>query len=120
MIDGDPKMAGRGFKYVDDVTPKMEINRVNCPGDCPIGQPFFFFGGEYETARKTAAEWFKSQQGIGPVGPTEFVRKLVEVEIQASPEKVGPPITILRVDKQGAHWVLNDSACPTVVAATPR
>jgi len=39
----------------------------------------------------------------------------VELEIQASPDTVGAPITILQVDKNGPSWISNDSGCPTLL-----
>jgi len=35
----------------------------------------------------------------------EIARKLIEVEISENPTKVGPPISILAIDKNGASWI---------------
>jgi len=40
-----------------------------------------------------------------PVLSVELVRKLVQVEIEQTPEYVGPPIDIVRLDTNGANWV---------------
>jgi Proteasome subunit len=116
MVGDTPQMAGRGFMYVDEATPGIEIHRKSCPGDCPGGE-YVFFGGQQQAARQTTNELFKSPgRGLGAV---EFARKLVEAEIQASPEDVGPPVTILAVDKNGAAMVPNDNGCPIVVEPAP-
>ncbi len=112
MVQDRPIMAGRGFKYIDDKSPKVVIHRRSCPGDCPDGE-YVFFAGNQEAARKRTAEFYKSHGTV--TSPSEFVEELVDAEVRGSPEEVGPPITILRVDTQGAHWISNDSSCPIVV-----
>lgn len=112
MINGMPQMSARGFQYVDE-PPRISIARLDCPGAaCPNGISFFF-AGETDVAKKTLNEFFR-EPGIRD--PVSDARKLVEAEIQASPEDVGAPITILKVDKNGASWVSNDSGCPIAIA----
>jgi hypothetical protein len=110
MVNGTPHMFGRGFRYIDN-TMTVAISRKSCPGDCANGA-YFFFAGETDVAQRTLPEF--SQDGAAH-DPVTDARKLVEVEIQASPENVGPPITILRVDKDSASWVSNDSGCPSEI-----
>ena len=114
MVVGVPHMSGRGFMYADQTT-SITITRVpDCPGeDCPNGIRFFF-AGRSDVAMKTLNE-FQDDRGTVRHFPVTDVRKLVEAEIQASPEDVGPPITIVQVDKNGATWISNDSGCPIVV-----
>lgn len=96
MVGDTPQMAGRGFMYIDGATPRIEIHRKSCPGDCPGGE-YVFFGGQQQAARKITDESFKSpERGLSAI---EFARKLVEAEIQASPEEVGPPFKILAVNQ---------------------
>lgn len=110
MVDGEPYMSGRGFKYVaKDST--IAITRLNCPGDCVDGLVDVFLAGRSDVARQT---WIYDRRTARDL-VTES-RKLVEVEIKAAPEDVGPPITILKVDKNGASWISNDVGCPTVLA----
>lgn len=110
MVKGSPYMSARGFRYTDKIT-AVTISRLNCPGDCLDGVEFFLAGSS-DAARRT---WFYDRGTA-----RDFVaesRKLVEAQIQASPEQVGPPITILRVNGNGATWISNDAGCPIV--ATP-
>lgn len=42
------------------------------------------------------------------------VRRLIETEIAARGEYVGPPVDILRLDKAGARWIQKKQACARV------
>jgi hypothetical protein len=111
MVNSTPQMFGFGLKYINESTP-ISVTRLTCPGDC-ITLPYYFFAGDTEVAKKTLNDFFNRP----PVPDAVTVaRKLVEVEIEASPDTVGPPITILQVDKHGPTWISNDSGCPIVVA----
>jgi hypothetical protein len=110
MVNETAQMSGRGFKYVDESTP-IAITRLSCPGNC-TNDAFFFFAGESDVAQKALNTMFSDGTVHNPVTDA---RKLVELEIQASPDTVGPPITILQVDKNGPSWISNDSGCPTVL-----
>jgi hypothetical protein len=41
---------------------------------------------------------------------------LIELQIKATPQRVGPPIDILQLDASGAAWIgrSQDSACAAV------
>jgi hypothetical protein len=111
MVRGSPQMSARGFMY-HARSPKITISRLDCPGeDCSTGTKFFF-AGEADIAMNMAKDFFRSTT---PRDPVADARGMIEAEIQAVPENVGPPITILRVDKNGASWPSNDSGCPIVV-----
>jgi hypothetical protein len=111
MVDDVPQMSGRSFGYISE-TATINISRMDCPGDCANGT-MFFFAGKGELAINTAKNFPYPRLNL-----TEDARYLVNLEIQASPEDVGPPITILRVNKGGATWISNDIGCPIV--AVPR
>lgn len=49
--------------------------------------------------------------GFWEGGIVEGVRRLIETEIAARSEYVGPPIDILRIDKTGAHWIQKKASC---------
>jgi hypothetical protein len=114
MVDGRAQMSGRGFKYVDEISP-VAITRLDCPGDCPTDVKFFFAG--HSDAAINTFNQFPHDGGTVRT-PVTDARKMIESEIQASPEDVGPPITILQVDKNGASWPSNDSGCPILVTPT--
>lgn len=44
-------------------------------------------------------------------GLSEGVRRLIEVEIAARGEYVGPPIDIVRITPNGAHWIQRKTEC---------
>lgn len=115
MLNGTSEMFGRGFKY-DEQTTTFTIIRMGCPGpDCPT-QVRFFLAGDRDVATIMANQFFQdTQTAHDPVADT---RNMVEAEILAAPEFVGPPITVLRVDRNGASWPSNDSGCPIVIGNT--
>jgi len=114
MVDGIPQMSARGLKY-DHRSLKITITPLNCPGeDCPNGTQFFF-AGKADIAMNMARDFFRSTT---PRDPVADARSMVQAEIQAAPEAVGPPITIVRVDKNGASWPSNDAGCPILISAT--
>ncbi len=49
-------------------------------------------------------EWMK-----GDLANT--VGKFVQLEIDAEPDWVGPPIRILKIDRKGPHWIQNGEGC---------
>jgi hypothetical protein len=116
MVGGSPQMSGRGFTY-QERSPNITIKRSDCPGeDCPTGTRYFF-AGESDVAQPMATDFFRS---IAPRDPVADARSMVEVEIKAHPKTVGPPITVLRVDENGASWPSNDAGCPIEIANTLR
>jgi len=114
MVNGSPYMSGRGFQYVTKAA-TVAISRLNCPGDCLDGVEFFLAGSAKVTKNNLVE--FLNNGKIAHDLVTES-RKLVEAEIRASPDEVGPPITILKVDKNGASWISNDVGCPVVLTPT--
>jgi hypothetical protein len=103
-------MAARAFKYLDETNPGIKIGRLTCPGDCP-GENYAFFAGGQQAAQKTLTELFK----IPNWDPINSARKAVDSEIQASPETVGPPITILAASKSGIFVEPQQDGCPILV-----
>lgn len=47
-------------------------------------------------------------------GIVSAVRRLIELQIESTPQVVGPPIAVLRMDRQSAKWVNKPSACPGI------
>lgn len=52
--------------------------------------------------------------GFWTKGIVEGVRRLIETEIAARSEYVGPPVDILRIDKTGARWIQKKPSCPDI------
>jgi hypothetical protein len=106
---GIPRIAGREFQYVHAPTPRLRVNRITCPGDCSRGNQYFFLG------EQTEASQFVKDHRRDVLNPRAVPEQLVKLEAQSHPDDVGPPIAVLRVDKNGPAWLANDSACPIVV-----
>ena len=47
-------------------------------------------------------------------GPVNGTKKVVELAIQAVPEKIGGPIAIVKINAQGAQWVEKPAHCERV------
>jgi hypothetical protein len=60
-----------------------------------------------------AADFAKSGGRINKQDPVAGVRELIEAQIQATPDRVGPPINILRIDAAGYTWAEEGHVCAT-------
>lgn len=72
------------------------------------------YAARAQAAEKTLTELFKTA-GWDPI---EAARKPIDSEIKASPEAVGPPITILAVGNRGTFVDPKENGCPIVVEPT--
>jgi hypothetical protein len=54
--------------------------------------------------------------GFWSQGIADGVRRLVETQIAARSEYVGPPVDILRMDSTGARWIQKKPTCPGIVS----
>ena len=62
----------------------------------PVANDFLFFG-EHAAALDTA-----KRVGVHPSSdPLVVVRELIGIQIRATPDRVGPPINVLRIDSVG-------------------
>ena len=104
--DGIPHLAARGFSWTAIPVPGINIGRVTCPGDCSDGRELVSLG------EKNAAEKFMHDNSGENFDLPSLATKLVQLEIADSPGDVGPPISEMRLDKDGATWISNDSGCP--------
>jgi hypothetical protein len=94
---------------ISTVTPTAKGNDIavtshesSCPGDaCPDGGGRVIVLGEDQAAIAALSDknFFHAFSN-----PASVVKRLVEIEIEAKPDKVGPPISILTIDASGAHW----------------
>jgi len=64
------------------------------------------FSGEYE-----AALAYKNSLISPAANNSELVKRLIEVEIAAKREAVGPPVSILKITRAGRQWT-GPGACP--------
>lgn len=107
--DGVPHLAVRGFEWIANPAPVINIDRVTCPGDCSDGRELVSLG------EKTVAEKFMRDNAGEDFDLPALATKLVQLEIDSSHGDVGPPINEVRLDKDGVNWISNGAGCPVVV-----
>jgi hypothetical protein len=84
----------------------IDIQRHNCPGDCPNGTTYVFLGEKQAIHRFLDANPHYSTIGFVPT-----IQTLIQLEISDKPELVAPPIDIVRVDMTGTNWIQRKSQC---------
>jgi hypothetical protein len=86
---------------------KIDVEYHPCPGiACPEGSVYILMGKHEAIDRylpQTPAIWKNDS--------VEVVRKLLEIEVAAERETVGPPIDILRISKNGSEWIQRKEMC---------
>lgn len=108
---GQPLLFVRGFRAVPLGRQTIGVSVVpdDCLSDCRQEIVVKSFG---ETA---AIEGLPEEtHGFWTSGVVEGVRRLIETEIAARSEYVGPPVDILRIDKSGAQWIQKKPGCPAI------
>lgn len=107
----EPLLFVRGFRAVPVGGQTIGVGVV--PDDCVAG-----CGGKIvvralgETAAIDGLP--EEMPGFWEGGLKEGVRRLIEMEIQAREEYVGPPVDILRIDAAGAQWLQKKPDCPAI------
>jgi hypothetical protein len=79
----------------------------DCLADCK-GEVVTRFLGETDAIDGLPEE----SEGFWKDGLAAGVQRLIETEIQARSEYVGPPIDLLRITSRGANWIQKKAACP--------
>jgi hypothetical protein len=106
--DGYPAFLLRSFIVrngaAEGIT--VRIRREDCSRDCSEALAYVALG-QHEAIDKALAE----NPNYWKIGFAEAIRKLINLEISAKPSFVGPPISILTIDKDGPRWI-EQGACP--------
>lgn len=99
-----------------DFTPKLDGSTVvvetsghNCPGDSecgPASPPLIVALGVNEEVNVEV----RKNPAIRRMAPTKMIQLLIDLEIKAHPDQVGPPISAAFVDESGTKW-LTEGAC---------
>jgi hypothetical protein len=87
---------------------KVSVSRVHADDAlaCPEHAPACGFAvGSNKAIRSYMAKNFWGDDLVGDVG------RFLQLEIDAVPAEVGPPIRILKIDSDGPHWVQNGEGC---------
>jgi len=106
--EGTPRLIFLGFrqKTVQDGEPAIIVERRSCPGDCKADGVSLFFLGEHE-----AMDACLKREKVNWREPAETARLLLEEEIRARTPGVGPPVDLLRIDREGAVWIARKARC---------
>ncbi|MGD0586321.1 MAG: hypothetical protein ABSA86_11200 [Oryzomonas sp.] len=112
-FEGDtPQAVLFGFRH--SVTPLGEITvtteRESCPGNCDPQGAYIFIMGE----RRPIDAYLKNNKADLATLDT-FAKSLVELVIDAHTPDVGPPVDVLRIDRDGAGWIEKKAECPDIV-----
>ena len=78
----------------------VRIKREECSRDCSDGLAYVVLG-QHSSIDKTLAD----NPTFWKIGAVEAIRKLINLEILAAPSFVGPPLSILAIDKSGPRWI---------------
>lgn len=114
LENGIPVIAAHSF-FIETRKGQVVVTpdpAVDCPGDCPTGMTDLPLGNHDASDKIYAATpHFWRVNGFIP-----GIDKLITSEIAANPDEVGPPISILRIDKSGAHWEEgHQGLCPDIM-----
>ncbi|HTP64327.1 MAG TPA: hypothetical protein VMJ66_02970 [Geobacteraceae bacterium] len=108
--EGTPKGALLGFKTASSSAGDLNVavDRVTCPGNCDQRGVTMFVLGD----RRPIDAFLKSgKASFQGKGPEEIAKQLVDIVIAAHTPDVGPPVDVLRMDKDGATWIDRKEEC---------
>jgi hypothetical protein len=108
---GQPLLFVRGFRAapLNGQAIGVSVLPDDCLADCGGAVAVRMLG---ETA---AIEGLAEEtQGFWSGGIAEGVRRLIETEIAARSEYVGPPVDLLRIDPTAARWLQKKPDCPAI------
>ena len=107
---GYPALLVRSFMVRNGASQSitLRIKREECSRDCSETLAYAALG-QHEAIDKALAE----NPDLWKIGFAEAIRKLINLEISAAPSFVGPPISILTIDKSGPRWI-EQGACPDI------
>ena len=83
--------------------PRLRIRTNSCPGDCPRGDDGIL---KIELGDSKPAQVFVANHpDFWNVGQIEGVRQLLNLTINALPDDVGPPDSILQITPTASKWI---------------
>jgi hypothetical protein len=110
-----PLLFVRGFRAIQISPQKVSVEVVaeDCLADCQ-GEVVTRQLGETEAIDGLAEE----TPDFWKNGLANGVRQLIQTEIAARDEYVGPPIDLLRIDAHGAQWIQKKPECSAIPPTT--
>lgn len=111
MEGGSPVWAGIVFWDTETFgATSVASSKFSCPGQCTDGS-FLFMG-----ARTAVGKARERNPRLLTGDPEKVAGSLIEIEINGEPDYAGGPVSLLRLDKEGAHWT-RPGACHVVKTA---
>ena len=109
---GNPRLAVLNFEYdkqSDSLNPKLEFT---CMENCDHRADIFYLGSHHaiDALRNPDPKKFDMAIAMNPDLKTAFT-DLIKMEIDGEPNRVGPPINILGINKDGATWFAGGEGC---------
>jgi hypothetical protein len=105
---GRPIAVGMEFRASEEPGGRVRINatRVTCPGDCPNGVMYFILG------ERRPIDRFIAEHGTDRFLPASSGAPfMVQLVIDAGAKRVGPPVDVLVIDRQGVYWPARKEGC---------
>jgi Proteasome subunit len=107
--EGDQPVAiGMGFRASEEPGGRVRITatRVTCPGDCTNGVMYFFLG------ERRPIDRYIAEHGKDPLLPASSGAPfMVQLVIDGGSKRVGPPIDVVVIDRQGVSWPARKEGC---------
>jgi hypothetical protein len=107
--EGDQPVAiGIAFRASEEPGGPVRIaaTRVTCPGDCPGGVMYFLLGERLPIERHIAEH---GEDRLFP--PDSGAPFMVQLAIEGGSKRVGPPIDVVVLDRQGVTWTARKEGC---------
>jgi len=96
--EGHFEIIVKSIKFCAASNKVISITNYKCPEDCQ-GMQVFTIG-----VKKSISEYLK----LNPYADNDrgkFIHILMDLAIKEEPDKVGPPINIIRIDHNGTQWI---------------
>jgi hypothetical protein len=89
--------------------PLIEVARDDCGPRCATeaDNPYLM-----HTPSQAMEEFRLKNRGLLRDHPVEFVRSIIFSDIAANKHRSGPPVDILRIDRNGPKWIEKKPNCP--------
>jgi hypothetical protein len=111
LENGKLVLSVRGFKIVSlPAAPvQLQTSRRDCPSSECSSEGTYILMGQHEAIDRELG--VPLDNTIWSRGLVSAVNRLVSIEISEKSDVVGPPIDILRINKDGAQWIQRKSEC---------
>jgi hypothetical protein len=105
---GAPLLYTRVFDVTNSAsgTPLVTIRKQDCPGDCPDEQGYIPLGES-----DAIQNYVRQNPAVFRQGLINAVNTLIKVQTDATPNKVGGDIDIVRTTRSATEWIQRKSSC---------